>query len=176
MIFVLLAGVVVFLSVVCEGQRLNSIAVELAFSSWSSRGGWKENAFNFKVKRLCKSAKMYFARQWKNAQLAIHPNNASADCPFPPGMYKVRNCTVDLGMTNQFPAFFYGKWRIDGRIIEVENNTGCVSCMRVFVETVPVVNAAKGKAGTMGGAETVKGYQNNSDTNVDFTPIEVPKR
>ncbi|KAE8740252.1 hypothetical protein FOCC_FOCC014236, partial [Frankliniella occidentalis] len=121
MSFVLVAGVVSFLSLQCHSQRLNSIAgpfrvipkhaehcpehlfgqkgeigtwafsfvrdrqdVELSFSSWSSRGGWKENALVLRLKHLCKTGKTYMARQWKNAQLAIHPNNASADCPFPP--------------------------------------------------------------------------------------------
>ncbi|XP_026286486.2 uncharacterized protein LOC113212110 [Frankliniella occidentalis] len=232
MSFVLVAGVVSFLSLQCHSQRLNSIAgpfrvipkhaehcpehlfgqkgeigtwafsfvrdrqdvnthyatgnfttlywfgdnlnVELSFSSWSSRGGWKENALVLRLKHLCKTGKTYMARQWKNAQLAIHPNNASADCPFPPGMYKVRNATVDLGVTRQFPAFFYGKWRIDVKIIEPQNNTGCISCLRAFAEVVPQVYLDKGKAGAMGGAEGIKGFQNNSDTNVDFTPIEIP--
>ncbi|KAK3912335.1 Protein ANTAGONIST OF LIKE HETEROCHROMATIN PROTEIN 1 [Frankliniella fusca] len=91
------------------------------------------------------------------------------------GIYQVRNATVDLGVTKQFPAFFYGRWRVDGKLVEPENKTGCITCMRVYVDVVPQVFSDKGKSGAMGGAESIKGYQNNSDTNVDFIPIEMAK-
>ncbi|KAE8740415.1 hypothetical protein FOCC_FOCC014076 [Frankliniella occidentalis] len=149
------------------GDMLN---VELVFASWSSRGGWKDNALIIKMKQICKTAKTYIPKQWKNAQYAIHPNNASADCPYPPGVYYLRNATADLGVARKFPAFFYGKWRLDAKIMDSDSD--CISCMRVLMHVVPQTDYDTSKLGAAGGTDG-KDRRNTSDTNVDFTPIDI---
>lgn len=50
-------------------------------------------------------------------------------------MARGRNARVDLGVGRALPAFFYGKWRLDVRIVDAAWE--CVSCMRVYAQLVP---------------------------------------
>ncbi|KAK3912701.1 Queuine tRNA-ribosyltransferase [Frankliniella fusca] len=144
--------------------------IELAFASWSTRGGWKENAIIIKMKQICKAAKTYLPKQWKNVMYAILPNNASADCPFPPALYYLRNATADLGVARRVPAFYYGKWRLDAKIMDPEWD--CVSCMRILMNIVPQTKYESSKLGVSGVSDG-DDRRNTSNTNGDSIPVDV---
>ncbi|XP_052127469.1 uncharacterized protein LOC113212138 isoform X2 [Frankliniella occidentalis] len=54
------------------------------------------------------------------------------------GKYRLDNAKADLSTSNKLPALFYGKWRLDFKI--VNGNWDCVSCMRIFLAIVPLVD------------------------------------
>ncbi|KAJ1526599.1 hypothetical protein ONE63_008185 [Megalurothrips usitatus] len=116
----------------------DSLNVELNVGSWSSRGGWKENAHVLKFKKICTTGKTYVSRVWQNIMDSVYDENnrTRPDCPFPKGKYRLVDCKADLSTARAVPAFFYGKWRADFKI--VDSNWSCISCMRIFANTVPL--------------------------------------
>ena len=65
----------------------SALQAEALFASWSSRGGWKENAIVMKMGRLCTTCSTYVPAAWRAVMKALR-GSPDAGCPFPP----VRPC------------------------------------------------------------------------------------
>ncbi|KAE8737357.1 hypothetical protein FOCC_FOCC017181 [Frankliniella occidentalis] len=112
----------------------------MALASWSSRGGWKDNAHILKFKKICSTGRTYLPVVWGNIMDAVYDENNKTRkfCPFPPGKYVLDNCEADLSIARKVPGFFYGKWRLDFKILDP--NWDCISCMRIYLSTVPLTS------------------------------------
>ncbi|XP_034238087.1 uncharacterized protein LOC117643351 [Thrips palmi] len=112
----------------------NDQDVDINFASWSSRGGWKENAYIFRVKHYCSAFKTYAPQAWRKIMVAVN-GDADADCPWPPGVYHVRNMSTDFRI-RAMPAFYYGKWRLTLRLME-NHYQDTLGCFVAYADTVP---------------------------------------
>ncbi|KAJ1519764.1 hypothetical protein ONE63_005020 [Megalurothrips usitatus] len=107
---------------------------QLRFSSWSARGGWKENANVMNFKRLCTSLRTYVPQLWNT----IRQYTPQPDCPLSPGSLYIPTMVADFSV-KQVPAYFYGKWRIDIRALKPQSRR-CIACGRMFAATVPLTS------------------------------------
>ncbi|XP_034255045.1 uncharacterized protein LOC117653467 [Thrips palmi] len=107
------------------------------FASWSSRGGWKDNALTMKIPRPCSALKTFLPGISKYFWNNLHgPGGRVSQCPVPPGSYSIRNLSTDLqgSHISSLPAMFYGKWRMDSKICEKD---ACFMCVRVIAMVNP---------------------------------------
>ncbi|XP_034235844.1 uncharacterized protein LOC117642111 [Thrips palmi] len=116
-------------------DNVNSAVV---FDSWSSRGGWKDNALEMKFNRLCSSMNAYLPDVWQHLRGHVYgPSGLVTACPLPPDTYSINNLTTRYAST-LIPALYYGKWRVNLRAFLKEQ---CFMCIRAIVRVDP-----KGKA------------------------------
>ncbi|XP_052120229.1 uncharacterized protein LOC113206992 isoform X2 [Frankliniella occidentalis] len=98
----------------------------LAFASWSSRGGWKENALTMKFKRPCTQCKQYLPGVWSGVMSVLESSTKATDCPFPPGIYTINNVSsASIAPPKAVPVFFYGKWRVDIKAVDAKAGRNC---------------------------------------------------
>ncbi|XP_034238270.1 uncharacterized protein LOC117643461 [Thrips palmi] len=108
-----------------------TLSVNLA--SWSSRGGWKDNAFQKTIAKPCTTVRSFFPREWRKAMVYVF-NDPDRKCPFPPGTYTATNVSTQNDFTFP-PSFFYGKFRGTGRVFTLAKEL--VGCVRFYFSIVP---------------------------------------
>ncbi|XP_034245328.1 uncharacterized protein LOC117647599 [Thrips palmi] len=141
---------------------LPSLAWTIRLSSWSSRGGWKENAYHHTFTRVCDLAKARFNNPvYRRVILAAMGSDFVFSCPFPASRWEFTDFPVDV-TADEFKEFVYGKWRIDIQSLDGKTNT-VLSCHREFVDTVPKVQGRRGAG--------VPAEANYSGTSVKIGPI-----
>ncbi|KAK3931506.1 Anthranilate phosphoribosyltransferase, partial [Frankliniella fusca] len=116
----------------------------ILFASWSSRGGWKENALHMKFKRTCTSTARYMPRIWKGvtASLSRADGTKNDHCPLLAGSYSLSNLSSALLNDNTVPIMFYGRWRVDALLVDSKTRQR-LACVRVYDDIVPkIVNPA----------------------------------
>ncbi|XP_034248987.1 uncharacterized protein LOC117649910 [Thrips palmi] len=111
--------------------------VRNAFASWSSRGGWRENALSMNIPRPCAALKTYFPGiskyVWNNLE---GPGGHVSQIPVPPGSYSIRNLSMNLQdyRSTGLRSMFYGKWRMDSKVYDKDM---CFMCVRVTAMVNP---------------------------------------
>ncbi|XP_034230457.1 uncharacterized protein LOC117639164 [Thrips palmi] len=104
-------------------------------ASWSSRGGWKDNAFQKSTSRLCTTIKTFFPNVWRKGMMMVF-NDPTRDCPFPPqDTYSVNNVSTNY-IAKFPPSFFYGRYRGTGQILNTETKE-LIACKRCYFQVVP---------------------------------------
>ncbi|XP_026286585.2 uncharacterized protein LOC113212191 [Frankliniella occidentalis] len=102
-------------------------------ASWSTRGGWKDNAYVMKLPRICSTFKRCAPDLWERFMVVTF-NDPKAFCPFPPGFYSFNNMSTNFNFKMP-PSFYYGKWRAT---IQLVNSSNAVHfCMRAYGSTAP---------------------------------------
>ncbi|XP_026292827.2 uncharacterized protein LOC113217220 isoform X2 [Frankliniella occidentalis] len=125
-------------------ERLDdSSSMRLEFGSWSSGGGWKENAFIMKFQRLCSTLHNLAPRtvQALERSLSNSKNVSPVTCPWNPDTYQITNFST-LEIKSNVPAVFYGKWRINLIIFNSKTQTA-IACCRVYARTTPKIPLVK---------------------------------
>ncbi|KAK3927501.1 30S ribosomal protein S2 [Frankliniella fusca] len=112
----------------------DSYDFDLNWASWSSRGGWKENAFIMRPGCFCKIFPLHNPEVWKRL-MTVTFNDPNRKCPFPPGFYEIKNASTELSL-KQIPIFFYGTWRVTLRLIK-EQAQRATLCALLYGKTVP---------------------------------------
>ncbi|XP_052132732.1 uncharacterized protein LOC113205103 [Frankliniella occidentalis] len=110
----------------------DSYDIDLNYASWSSRGGWKENAYVIRPGSYCRSIPLHDPELWRRAMIATF-NDPNRKCPFPAGYYEIKNISTEFSFKN-VPVFFYGTWRITVRMLKAQTAR---ACFRFFGKTVP---------------------------------------
>ncbi|XP_034252290.1 uncharacterized protein LOC117651863 [Thrips palmi] len=105
------------------------IAIEMA--SWSSRGGWKDNAFKIRLKRACFTAPQYLPTVYNTLKATLF---GETQCPWPPGAYYHPNVSMEIRFT--LPVFYYGKYRADLGFTDHATNE-MEACVRATIKVVP---------------------------------------
>ncbi|KAE8739869.1 hypothetical protein FOCC_FOCC014626 [Frankliniella occidentalis] len=113
---------------------INNLALDLNWASWSSRGGWKENAYVMRPGSFCKVASSHDPEFWRRFMTAIF-DDPNRNCPFTPGYYECTNVSSEFTF-RKIPVFFYGTWRVNIRLVKQSTQNG-VFCLVFFVKTVP---------------------------------------
>ncbi|XP_034254127.1 uncharacterized protein LOC117652965 isoform X2 [Thrips palmi] len=116
---------------------LSTLAGTVKLSSWSARGGWKDNAYRHTFPRLCELARARLAHNLAYRRLLSDALGGEhrLKCPFPASRWEFTDFPVDTS-AGEFKEFLYGKWRID---IQLMDGNTALSCYRQFVDTVPRV-------------------------------------
>ncbi|XP_026280641.2 uncharacterized protein LOC113208027 [Frankliniella occidentalis] len=112
----------------------DSLQLDLNWASWSSRGGWKENAYVMRPGSFCKVASSHDPEFWRRFMTAIF-DDPNRNCPFTPGYYECTNVSSEFTF-RKIPVFFYGTWRVNIRLVKQSTQNG-VFCLVFFVKTVP---------------------------------------
>ncbi|XP_026274860.1 uncharacterized protein LOC113204075 [Frankliniella occidentalis] len=110
-----------------------SYDIDLNWASWSSRGGWKENAYVMRPGPVCQIIGHHDPDLWRRLMVATF-NDPNRKCPFPPGYYEVKNVSAEFSL-KQIPVFFYGTWRITVRLVDSAQDVA--ACVWLFGKTVP---------------------------------------
>ncbi|KAK3925391.1 Unconventional myosin-Ie [Frankliniella fusca] len=110
----------------------NSIDLDINWASWSSRGGWKDNAILMRPGSVCKFVPANVPDAWRRFLIATF-NDPTRDCPFPPGNYEIKNMSSEVTF-KKIPAFFYGTWRVTIRLLQMKDDKFCV---RFYGKTIP---------------------------------------
>ncbi|XP_052130522.1 uncharacterized protein LOC113215612 isoform X1 [Frankliniella occidentalis] len=110
-------------------------------ASWDTRGGWKENALVMKFKKLCATFKTYMPDSWREMMRLLTSNVTITvrDCPFPPAAYSIRNISSSWMQPKGLPVMYYGKWRIDTRVVDPVDKK-ILGCLRIYASIVPLIN------------------------------------
>ncbi|XP_052127666.1 uncharacterized protein LOC113206415 [Frankliniella occidentalis] len=112
----------------------DSYDIDLNWASWSSRGGWKENAYVMRPGSFCKSIQQSDPQFWRKLMTAIF-NDPNRNCPIPPGYYEMNNISADFSF-KKIPVFFYGTWRMSLRLVK-DTTKNSVACLWFFAKTIP---------------------------------------
>ncbi|XP_026274858.1 uncharacterized protein LOC113204072 [Frankliniella occidentalis] len=113
----------------------DSYNLDMNWASWSSRGGWKENAYVMRPGPFCKVVSSHDPDFWRRLMIATF-DDPNRDCPFAPGYYEIKNISSEFSSFKKVPVFFYGTWRISTRLVK-ESTQNAVACLLIFVKTVP---------------------------------------
>ncbi|KAL4148715.1 hypothetical protein QTP88_002884 [Uroleucon formosanum] len=102
----------------------DSLDLEFDLAVKDSIGGWKENAFFYKVNKACSGLKMLFGDAWNPLMSGIGMNNIT--CPVPEGYYKLPGLDTAIFKSTNFPkTFFYGTYRFRARFTKNKIVYGC---------------------------------------------------
>ncbi|XP_022174010.1 uncharacterized protein LOC111036323 [Myzus persicae] len=102
----------------------DSINFEFDFAVKDSIGGWKENAFFYKLPKACLALKMFFGNAWTPIMDGVGIYNAT--CPIKEGFYKGPGFDTALFMSSNFPkTFFYGTYRFRAHFTKNQEENGC---------------------------------------------------
>ncbi|XP_026274859.1 uncharacterized protein LOC113204074 [Frankliniella occidentalis] len=112
----------------------DSYNVDLNWASWSSRGGWKENAYVMRLGSFCKVIFTHDPDLWRRLMIATF-DDPNRNCPFPPGYYETKNISSEFSL-KKIPVLFYGTWRITLHLFK-ESVENVVACFMLFGKTVP---------------------------------------
>ncbi|XP_034248687.1 uncharacterized protein LOC117649757 [Thrips palmi] len=112
---------------------------QVVYSSWSSRGGWKENAIVMKFRRVCTSLRIYLPGVWRHfLDHTTGPTGPVHECPLPPGSYAYYNFSSGGITPANIPSLYYGKWRVDTRVYDRRET--CIMCIRMTLRISPKAN------------------------------------
>ncbi|XP_034242294.1 uncharacterized protein LOC117645866 [Thrips palmi] len=103
-------------------------------ASWSSRGGWIDNAHVLTSPRICSTIRERLPEAWRTFVVAMF-NNPLQGCPFPADTYHIVNMSTNMNF-NYPPTFFYGKWRSTVKLMRTSSNE-VLGCIRAFFSTLP---------------------------------------
>ncbi|XP_034247824.1 uncharacterized protein LOC117649307 isoform X3 [Thrips palmi] len=108
---------------------------QVVYASWSSRGGWKQNAIVMKFPRACTSVRTYLPGLYKHfLEHATRAEGPFQGCPVPPGSYRYENVSSRGLVVANIPSLYYGRWRVDGRAYDRE---ACIMCIRLTLRISP---------------------------------------
>ncbi|XP_029346445.1 uncharacterized protein LOC100568985 [Acyrthosiphon pisum] len=104
----------------------DDLTLDLNVSTWGSTGGWIPNHYILIRKKACSSLRNLYGNAWFTLLNAF---NVSTDrCPIPLGTYITSGYDLTKFEDMNLPKLiFYGKYKLVGRIKNVENKeVGCI--------------------------------------------------
>ncbi|KAJ1524616.1 hypothetical protein ONE63_011100 [Megalurothrips usitatus] len=114
----------------------NTAALNLA--SWSSRGGWKDNAHLLASPKICSNAKALLSDVWRSLSERCSSRTTFGECPVKQGPYTCTNVSTNFDFDFP-PSFFYGKWRGTAKLYNTQTKEVSF-CMRAYFSTAPKAN------------------------------------